>query len=562
MTARSRTGGEVLVDQLLVNGVDTVFAVAGESYLAITDAMVDRADRIRVISCRHEGGAAYMAEATGKLTGRPGVCLVTRGPGATNASIGVHVAQQDSTPMILLVGQVDREFLGREAFQELDYAQVFAGLAKWATQIDDARRIPEVLHRAFRVAISGRPGPVVIALPEDMLRDVVTVEDAAPVAPVPAAPAAGGVEALLEMVAAASRPLLVAGGSCWDPAAASALTELAERWGVPVVTTFRRQDLVDNRSPVFAGALGTGLGAVASAAVRQADLVVAIGARLGEMSTSGYTLLGIPDPRVRLVHVHPSAEELGRVYAADLSLQADPRELVPLLTRAEAPAGADRHGWLAGIRDAYLAASEPQDDQLGLDLARVVQHLSETVPDDTVITNGAGNYTAWMHRYYRFRHYPSQLGPTAGAMGYGLPAAIAAAVERPDRLAIAFAGDGCMLMNGQELATAVRYGLPVITIVVNNGHLGTIRLHQERRYPGRVINTGLTNPDFVAYGRAFGAWAERVERTEDFPAAFERARAVGGPALLELVTDPEQATPDLRLSEVRAAAERAKRSSE
>jgi acetolactate synthase I/II/III large subunit len=550
-----RTGAQVLVDQLALNGVATVFAVAGESYLAVTDALYDHADRIRLYSCRQEGGAAFMAEATGKLTGRPGVCLVTRGPGATNASIGVHTAHQDSTPMILLVGQVARSTMGREGFQELDYVQVFSGLAKWAVQIDDAQRIPEIMHRAFTTAISGRPGPVVIALPEDMLTDVVTVPDATPAVAQRANASSAELDRLAEMLREAERPLLIVGGSCWDQGAAEAIVEFAERWRIPAMTTFRRQDLVDNRSSAFAGALGTGLGAHLAPRVRSADLVVVLGGRLGEMTTAGYTLFGVPDPGVRLVHVHPAVEELGRVYDAELAINADPRTLVPRLRELEAPAESRWSAWYDESRRSYLELSEPSGVSVGLDLAQVIRAISDTVPADTVITNGAGNYTAWVHRYHRHAQHPTQLGPTSGAMGYGVPAAIAAAAQDRNRLVIAFAGDGCLLMNGQELATAARYNLPIIVIVVNNGHLGTIRLHQERRYPGRVINTDLTNPDFVAFAGSFGLWAERVTETNQFADAFERARASGRPALLELITDPEQSTPDARLSAVRAAAQ-------
>jgi acetolactate synthase-1/2/3 large subunit len=552
-----RTGAQVLVDQLALNGVDTIFSVAGESYLAVTDALYDH-QQIRLYSCRQEGGAAFMAEASGKLTGRPGICLVTRGPGATNASIGVHTAFQDSTPMILLVGQVARSAMGREGFQELDYVQVFSGLAKWAVQIDDAARIPEIVHRAFSAAISGRPGPVVIALPEDMLEDIVNVADAKRAEPQQAHASTAQLTRLAEMLAEAERPLLIAGGSCWDQAAAQSLLQFAERWCIPAMTTFRRQDLVDNRSSAFAGALGPGLGAHLKARVRNADLVVSLGGRLGEMTTAGYTLFGVPHPGVRLVYVHASADELGRVYDAEISINADPRTLVPRLLELQPPTEPRWIEWYEDSRRNYLKLSEPPGESAGLDLAKVVRMVSDTVPADTVITNGAGNYTAWLHRFHRHAQHPTQLGPTNGAMGYGLPAAIAAAVHNRNRLAIAYAGDGCMLMNGQELATVARYGLPVIVIVVNNGHLGTIRMHQEMRYPGRVINTGLTNPDFVIYAQSFGLWAERVTETDQFATAFERARTCGRPALLELITDPEQSTPDARLSTVRQTAQERK----
>lgn len=548
----SRTGGQVLVDQLLTHGVDTVFCVPGESYLAATDAMYGAALSLYV--CRQEGGAATMAEAYGKLTGEPGICFVTRGPGATNASIAVHTATQDSTPMILFVGQVSSGHSGREAFQELDYPRVFGGLAKWATQVDAAERLPEVVRRAFTTATSGRSGPVVVALPEDVLSAVVTVPDARRYTPIQASPSATAMTELRELLAAAQRPLLVVGGGGWDQESAARVTRFAERWDLPAVTSFRRQDLVDHRSPSYAGTLGPGVGAELGGRVRDADLLVVIGARLGEMSTAGYSLIEAPRPRQRLVHVHAGVEELGRVYQPDLAVNAGPHEFAEQLAALEPPDSPPWSGWRAGARKAYEAYSTPSRLSTGVDLAEVVAHVSRTVPRDTVVTNGAGNYTAWCHRFYRFTEHPTQLGPTSGAMGYGLPAAIAAKIAFPERTAIAFAGDGCLLMTGQELATAIQYDLAVIVIVVNNGHYGTIRLHQEKRYPGRVIGTGLSNPDFVAFAESFGLHAERVTATADFPAAFERARNAGRAALVELVTDPDQATPDTTLSTVRAAA--------
>ena len=551
---RRRTGGQVLVDQLLVHGVSTVFCVPGESYLAATDAMYDVGDAIRLYVGRHEGGAATMAEAYGKLTGEPGICFVTRGPGATNASIAVHTAAQDSTPMILFVGQVSSYHSGREAFQELDYPRVFGGLAKWATQVEDAERLPEIISRAFATATSGRPGPVVVALPEDVLSAIVQVADARRYTRIQANPPGTAMTELGELLAAAQRPLLVVGGGGWDQAAAELMTQFAQRWDLPAVTSFRRQDLFDHRSDCYAGTLGPGVGGQLSELVRDADLLVAVGARLGDMTTGAYSLVEAPRPRQRLVHVHAGAEELGRVYQPDLAINSGSREFVRQLAALRPPARPVWSGWREQAREAYLARSTPQPTSVDLDLAQVVAHISQTVPGDTVITNGAGNYTAWCHRYYRFTEHPTQLGPTSGAMGYGLPAALAAKMVFPERTVIAFAGDGCLLMTGQELATAIQYDLRVIVVVVNNNRFGTIRLHQELRYPGRVIGTELRNPDFVAFAESFGAYAERVMATADFPAAFARARDAGRAALIELVTDPDQSTPDTRLSVVRAAA--------
>ena len=543
-----RTGGQVLVAQLRRHGVDTMFCVPGESYLAAMDAMYDAREAVRLYVTRHEGGAATMAEAYGKLTGAPGICFVTRGPGATNASIAVHTARQDSTPMILFVGQVNSGYREREAFQELDYRQVFGGLAKWATEVDRPERLPEVVHRAFVTATSGRPGPVVVALPEDVLSATVEVADAQPYRPVQASPSVDAMAELAALLAAAERPLLVVGGSGWDQAAATAMTRFAERWDVPAVTSFRRQDLVDNRSGSYAGGLGPAADPKLKQRIAAADLLVVAGARLGELSTDGYAVPAAPRPGAKLVHVHAGAEELGRVYQADLAINAGPRQFAAALAELDPPAAPRWSRWREEARAAYLSWSTPGRSDLALDLAQVVHYLSEVTSSDTVITNGAGNYTAWCHRFYRFTEHPTQLGPTSGAMGYGLPAALAAKAVFPERTVIAFAGDGCLLMTGQELATAMQYDLPVIVIVVNNNQFGTIRLHQELRYPGRPIGTYLRNPDFVAYARSFGAYAERVERTADFPAAFARARAAGTAALIELVTDPDQSTPDKRLA--------------
>jgi acetolactate synthase-1/2/3 large subunit len=549
----ARTGGRAVVDALAANGVDTVFCVPGESFIAVLDALYDAAG-IRTIACRHEAGAAHMAEADGKLTGRPGIAFVTRAPGATHASIGVHIARQDSTPMILFVGQVARGMQGREAFQEIDYAQVFGGLAKWAAEIDDARRIPELVTRAFHVAMSGRPGPVVLALPEDMLRDVVEVDDLPPATRTAAHPGAGEMARVRSMLAAAQRPLMILGGSGWDAEACGAVRRFAERNALATACSFRRQALFDNRDPCYVGDLGLGPNPALAERVRTADLILAVGGRLGEIPTSGYTLVEAPRPRQRLVHVHADPDELGRVFAADLAINAGPAEFAHALDALEpipAPAWLE---WTAAARRDYEAALEPGEPRAGLDMARVVRYLDERLPEDAILCNGAGNYTTWLHRFFRYKRFGTQLGPTAGAMGYGFPAAIGAKLRHPGRVVVALAGDGCFLMTGQELATAVQYGANVVALVVNNGMYGTIRMHQERAYPGRVSATDLVNPDFAAFARAFGAHGALVTRTEEFAPAFEAALAAGTPALIELRTDPDRITPRTTLREIRSQA--------
>ena len=555
----NRTGGRAIVDALRINGVDTVFCVPGESYIAVLDALYD-VPEIRVISCRHEAAAANMAEAYGKLTGRPGIAFVTRAPGATHAAIGVHIARQDSTPMILFVGQVARGMQGREAFQEIDYAQVFGGLAKWAAEIDDARRVPELVTRAFHVAMSGRPGPVVLAMPEDMLRDEAGVVNLGYATRAAAYPGADDLARLRTMLEASERPLVILGGSGWDEDACAAMTRFAERNALPVTCSFRRQSLFDNRNPHYAGDLGIGPNPALAERVRSADLILAVGGRLSEVPTGGYTLIEAPRPRQRLVHVHADPDELGRVFQPELAINAGPAEFARALDDLE-PIASPR--WRASTETArrdYEAALQPGEPRGELDLAHVVRHLSQRLPDDAVVCNGAGNYNTWLHRFFQYKGFGTSLGPTAGAMGYGFPAAIAAKLHHPGRIVVAFAGDGCFLMSGHELATAVQYGVNVIVLVVNNGMYGTIRMHQERHYPGRVVGTDLVNPDFVAYARAYGAYGALVERTADFAPAFEAALAAAKPALLELRTDPDAITPRTTLTAIRAeGAERAGR---
>jgi acetolactate synthase-1/2/3 large subunit len=547
-----RTSGEILVGSLLEQGVTQVFCVPGESYLPVLDALYDVRDRLRLIVCRQEGGAAYMAEACGKLTGRPGVAFVTRGPGASNAAVGIHTAAQDSTPMIVFVGQVGGDFVDREAFQEIDYRRMYGSIAKWAAQIDRAERIPEYVARAFRTAMSGRPGPVVLALPEDMLTGRAECTAVPRVEPVPMAPEPAAIAAARELLAGARRPLVVAGGSRWDAPACAALRHFAERSGLPVACAFRNQDLFDNRHPNYAGDVGIGIDPKLAARVRGADLLLVIGERLGEITTAGYTLLDAPQPRQRLVHVYPDAEELGRVYQPTLAIAATPAAFLSTMN-AEAPL--DPGAWasdLASARAERAAWRAPRPVPGALDLWQIVSWLDGRLPDDAILANGAGNFATWLHRIYRYRGFRTQLAPYSGSMGYGVPAAIAAKTLYPERVVVSWNGDGCFLMNGQELATAVQYALAVVFVVVDNGMYGTIRMHQERTYPARVSGTALTNPDFAALARAYGAHGETVLQTDEFAPAFERALSAGKPALLHLRLDPQALTPSASLDALRA----------
>jgi acetolactate synthase-1/2/3 large subunit len=547
--AKAPTAAVRLVECLLAHGVDHVFCVPGESYLAVLDALWDVRDHIKVIACRHEAGAANMAEAYGKLTGKPGICMVTRGPGATHASIGVHTAQQDSTPMILFVGQIARSDKGRGAFQEVDYGAAFGPLAKWAAEIDEADRVSEMVGRAFAVATQGRQGPVVLALPEDVL-----VEDASGPAPTPVPSARAGldpefVSAVAARLAKAERPILILGGSGWTQGAIDRLMGFVEVHAMPVVLSFRRKDLISNDHPCYAGDLGLGPNPKLIERIKASDLVIAIGARLGENPTQGYTLFTREQTAEKLIHIHPGPEELGRVWPASLSACADVSLAAVALSRAEV-----RKAWPEqrnAARADYEAFTQPVEVKAAVNLSEVVAHMAEALPRDAIVTNGAGNFAAWLHRFYRHRYFRSQLAPTSGAMGYGFPAAIAAKLAAPEREVVCFAGDGDFLMTAQELATAVQYGANVVVVVVDNGTYGTIRMHQERDYPGRTIATDLKNPDFKAYAEAFGAWAERVERTEDFPAAFEAARKADRPALIHLITDAEQIAPGRTITQLR-----------
>ena len=546
------TGGQLLVSQLRELGIDTIFTVPGESFLAVLDALHDER-AIRLIVCRHEAGAATMAEAYGKLTGRPGACLVTRGPGATHAAVGVHTARHDSTPMLLLIGQVARAHRGREAFQEVEFTEMFAPLAKDAAEIAETRRVPEQVAWAYSRAMAGRPGPVVLSLPEDMLAEEAHADlVGTPGAEEKPAPAPADIERAVSMLADAERPLILVGGSVWDSQSARALADWAEASGVPVATTFRRQDYIDNTHQAYVGYAGVAVDPALAERIARADVVLALGTRLADASTGSYTLIEAPRPAQRLIHVYPDAAELGRVFEPELSIEADATAFVRELVRH--PVQSRGAQWARELRDEYEAGLVPKEMPGELDMGHVVTHLRERLPPEAIITNGAGNFSVWAHRYHQFRQHGTQLAPTSGAMGYAVPAAVAAKLVRPEALVVAFAGDGDFMMSAQELATACQYDLALVILVINNGMFGTIRMHQEREYPGRVVGTDIVNPDFVALARSFGAHGELVERTHAFPAALERALGAGRAAVIELRVDPEALTPRATLSEVRAAA--------
>ncbi len=556
MTGSNRTarpGGRILVDALRAQGVEHVFCVPGESYLAVLDALLDAP--IEVTVCRQEGGAAMMADAYGKLTGRPGICFVTRGPGVTNASAGIHIASQDSTPMIVFVGQVERGMRHREAFQEVDYGQVFGTMTKWAAEIDDPARIPEFVHRAFMTAMNGRPGPVVLALPEAILTEIAEAPETPAAEAVPTGPSVESMHRLEEMLAGASRPVVVLGGSRWSEQAAADIHRFAEAFDLPVGCQFRRQALFDNTHPNYMGDVGIGPNPALFRRLREADLFLLVGGRMSEMPSSSYTVLDIPSPTQRLIHVHPSAEEIGRVYAPALGINADPASFAAAAASLTPPASRPWADETKVANQAYRAWSDTPPPLPGrADYGKIVSWLRDRLPEDAILCNGAGNYAIWIHRFVRFRRFGTQLGPTSGSMGYGTPAAVAAKRLHPDRMVVAFAGDGCFMMNGQEFATAVQYGLPILVIVVDNGMYGTIRMHQEREYPGRVSATDLNNPDFAMLARAYGGHGETVEATEDFAPAFERATGSGRPALIHLKIDPQAITPTATIDAIRERA--------
>ena len=543
-----RTGGRILVDQLVIQGCDRIFSVPGESFLAVLDALHDT-PQIENIVCRQEGGVAFMACADGALTGRPGIAFVTRGPGATNASIGVHVAMQDSQPMILFIGDVDRGMKDREGFQEVDFAAMFAPLAKWAVRIDDAARIPEYVARAYNVAMSGRPGPVVIALPEDMLCEMAHATDRPRIERVVQAPCPQLMNDLAAHLKTAKAPVAIIGGAGWTPEAARNVQAFAERWGIPVAGAFRRQDAMANDSTVWAGNLGYGPNPKLVARIKAADLVLAIGARLGEATTDSYTLVMPDHPGQTLIHVHPHPEELNRVYHADLAICADMTQFAAAVAALQTPASPSPAG--AEAHADWRIWNTPTPFDTRVDLGQCVAAMRMQLPADTIICNGAGNFSGWWHRYWPYGGPGTQLAPTAGAMGYGPPAAVPAALRCPDKTVVALAGDGDFMMNGQELATAMQYGCNLLVLVIDNGAYGTIRMHQEREYPTRVSGTALHNPDFAALARAYGGWAATVETTADFAPALTDAMQRQGLRLLRLKTDAERISVGTTISALR-----------
>jgi acetolactate synthase I/II/III large subunit len=548
------SGGQLVVAALRAHRVDMAFSVAGESYLEVLDALFDAPD-IHLVTCRQEGGAAFMAEAYGKLTGRPGVLLVTRGPGACNASIGIHTAFQDSTPLVVLVGQVARHQIDREAFQEVDFRRMFAPLAKWVAQIDMAERVPELINQAFQVAASGRPGPVVLALPEDMLRDRCAAVVAGPYRAVRAHPGAADLSELRRLLAAAERPMMLVGGGGWSDEACRDIAGFARANDLPVCCSFRRQDIVDNRLPCFVGDLGTGASPALVMRVKEADLLLAVGARIGEITSQSYSLLGIPEPGKVLVHVHASAEELGRVFRPSLAIQSGMPEFAAAAARLTPVAPPRWSRWREAVRAEYEAGLVPSSSGGPLDLGEIMRWLRDRLPDDAIVTSDAGNFSGWPNRFLQYRRPGRQLGPTSGAMGYGVPAAVAAKLVYPDRLVVGFCGDGGFMMTGQELTTATLEGTGPIILVFNNSMYGTIRMHQERRFPGRVVGTALKSPDFPALAHAYGVFGASITRTADFAPAFEEAASSGRAAIIEIKMDPEVITTRTTLSEIRRQAE-------
>ncbi|TAH32730.1 MAG: thiamine pyrophosphate-binding protein [Alphaproteobacteria bacterium] len=551
----SRTGGQVLVDTLVQHGVSHVFCVAGESYIAALDALYDVRDKITVITCRHESGAAFMAEAYGKLTGKPGICFVTRGPGACNASIGIHTAFQDQTPLILLIGQVGCDVIGREGFQEVDYRVMYGALAKWATQIESSDRIPEMMNRAFALSQTGRPGPVVIALPENVLSDETGAVATKP-APIPApAPDQSSIAAMTDLLNKSTKPFVILGGGGWTARAVSDFQKFAESNHLPVAVAFRRQDLIDNNSPSYIGDINFGADAALVARMKEADVIFAIGDRIGEVTSREYSAFSIPQMGQKLIHVQPNPDALNHVYRADVAIAATMPEFCAAVRDLKLN-GKAWQNWAAECRKGYEAALQPTkfDPAPQVDLAQIMQHLNANLPKDAIIANDAGNYAGWLHRYYQWKQYPSQLGPGNGAMGYGVPAAIAASLVHPNKVVVGFVGDGGFMMTGQEMATAIQHGSKPIICVVNNGMYGTIRMHQEKYYPGRTIATDLHNPDFAALARSYGAFGAVVKKTEDFAKAFDEAKQSGKLALIEIQTEAEIITNRTTISAIRKAA--------
>jgi len=551
--SNTRTGGRILVDQLLLHGAEVGFCVPGESYLEVLNALFDVRERFKLVNARHEAGAANMAEAYGKLTGKPGICMVTRGPGACHAAVGVHTAFQDSTPMILLVGQIARDTRDREAFQEIDYRQMFGPVAKWAAEIETTSRIPEYIARAFQVATSGRPGPVVLALPEDMLAEESDASDAKPYVTAQAAADLAQMQEVRELLARAERPLLLVGGSGWTDQACRDVVAFAEANGIPATCSFRRQDIFDNASENYIGDLSTSVAPSLTKRVREADLLLVVGARLGDITTQAYSIVAAPTPKPKLVHVYADPDEIGRVYVPDIALVAAPGAFAAAARKLQPLDGGKWRAWREAARNDYLESIRIPQTSFPLDMGRAISDLANALPDDFVVTVDAGNFSGWAHRFIRYARPCRQLGPTSGAMGYSVPAAVAASICDPKKTVVSFVGDGGFLMSGQEIGTAVQHGGRPIVLLFNNRMYGTIRMHQERDFPARVSGTELVNPDFVGFAKSFGAYAERVEKTADFMPAFERAVNSGKAAVLELMTDPEQISTRTTISALRAA---------
>ena len=545
-----RSGGEILVDQLIVQGVTNAFCVPGESYLAVLDALYLKRKDISLYVARQDGGAAFMAEAYGKATGEVGICFVTRGPGATNASIGVHTAFQDSTPMILFVGQVGGDMVDREAFQEIDYRRMFGQMTKWVAQIDRVERIPEYVARAFQVASSGRPGPVVLALPEDMLVEKVRIEDSERVKRVTHQPSMQSMQEVRSLLELSERPLVILGGGGWSESARRQIEMFAEKNHLPVGCSFRRQDLFDNRHPNYIGDIGIGINPKLASIVKESDLLLVVGARLGEMTTGGYALIEAPTPKQKLIHIHPGIEELGRVFQASVMINSNIEEAAEALNLLE-PSESVSTDWLNKANKTYIENIIPQPSTGDVDLSELMIAMRELLPRDTVMTNGAGNFSGWIHRYWQYEDFRSQIAPTNGAMGYGVPAGVAAKIACPDKLVVSVSGDGCFLMNGQEIATAIQYSLKILFIVFDNGMYGTIRMHQERDYPSHVYGTALKNPDFAALAKAYGLHAETVTSTRDIRGAIKRCIDQNSASLIHIKVDPEAITTRTTLTAIR-----------
>ena len=544
-----RTGGQIIVDCLRLHGVNTVFCVPGESYLATLDAFYDVQEEIKLVVCRQEGGVSNMAEAWGKMTGKPGIGFVTRGPGATNASIGIHTAQQDSTPLILFIGQIARDMSEREAFQEVDYRRMFGEMTKWVAQIENAARIPEMISRAFHVATSGRPGPVVLALPEDMQTERAVADAGRSCRATQAYPGNSDMEVFRKMLADARKPLVLAGGGGWTQKACNDLTTFAEANTLPVATAFRRQDLIDNRHPCFAGVVGLGINPKLKNRLDDTDLLIVLGTQLGEIVSGGYTYFTFPKPKQTMVHIAAGVDEIDKVYQADLGINAGMAEFCSAATDLP-PVDTPWSGETKAAHEDYVAFSTPAEMPGNVNYSEIIGWLSDNLPEDAIITNGAGNYTVWVHRFFRYKQYGTQLAPQSGAMGYGVPSGVAAGIRHPNRVVVSFNGDGCFQMNGLEIGTAVQYGTKTIFIVVNNGMYGTIRMHQETHYPKRKSGTDLYNPDFAALARSYGAIGETVTNTSDFADVFERCCAANGPSLIELVIEPDAVLPTNTLSAI------------